>query len=55
MVRKLIEDRVMSVLMGIVDFFGMMMKKYRPKAIGSASKNIRAVLLKLADYLGHTN
>lgn len=54
-VKKLIDDRIMSVLMGIVDFFGMMMKKYRPKALGSANKNIRYILQRLSDYLGHTN
>lgn len=30
--------------MGTVDFFGMVMKKFRPVAIGSAAKNVRFVL-----------
>jgi len=47
-VRKLIDDRIMSVLAGIVDFFGMMMRKFRPGLIGPASKNIRYILDRLA-------
>ena len=43
-VRKTIDDRIMSVLTGIVDFFGMMMKKFRPGMIGPASKNVRYIL-----------
>jgi hypothetical protein len=43
-VRKTIDDRIMSVLTGIVDFFGMMMRKFRPGMIGPASKNVRYIL-----------
>ena len=33
----------------------MMMKKFRPAAIGQAAKNVRYVLEKLCNYLGHSN
>lgn len=54
-VMKLIDDRIMSVLIELVDFFGMMMKKCRPKQIGAANKHVRYVLERLAEYLGHNN
>ena len=38
-----------------MDFFGMMMKKFRPGAIGQAVKNVGYVLEKLSEYLGHSN
>ena len=47
MIKKLIDDRIMSVLMGIVDYLGMMMKKLRPGLIGPANKNIRYILSKM--------
>ena len=43
-VRKVIDDRIMSVLTGIVDFFGMLMKKFKPGLIGPASKNVKYIL-----------
>lgn len=41
--------------MQIVDFFGMMMKKFRPKEIKSVSKDVNYILQRLAEYLGHTH
>lgn len=55
MTKKLIGDKIMTVLLSIVDFFGMVMKKFRPGPIGAASKNIQQIMEKLSDYLGHNN
>ena len=53
--KKLLNDKIMSVLISIIDFFGMVMKKFRPNAIGAASKNINQILQKLTDFLGHNS
>ena len=45
----------MSILTGIIDYFGMMMKKLRPGLLGHVNKNIRYILDKLSEYLGHNN
>jgi hypothetical protein len=54
-VRKLIDDKIINVLLLTVDFFGMVMKKFRPGPIGSVSKHIQHILMKMAEYLGHNN
>lgn len=54
-VAKLIDDNLLSLLIAVVDYFGMMMKKFRPAAIGQAAKNVRYILEKLSDYLGHSS
>lgn len=54
-VRKLMDDKIISILVGLMDFFGMMMKKFKPTQIGTASKNIQYILEKLGDYIGHNN
>jgi len=54
-VKKLIDENLLSLVIGVVDFFGMMMKKFRPGAIGQAVKNVRYILEKLCNYLGHSN
>lgn len=54
-IKKLIDDKILSVLVQIVDYFGMMMKKMKPKALGPTSKNIHYILQRLSDYLGHNN
>ena len=43
-VRKLIDDKILSVLTGIVDFFGVMMRNVRPGVVGAANKNVRYIL-----------
>jgi hypothetical protein len=45
----------MSVLIAIVDFFGMTLKKFRPANIGVTAKNVKYILEKISDYLGHNN
>ena len=47
-VRKMIDDKILSVLIGVIDFFGMMLRNIRPGVVGPASKNVRYVLSKLA-------
>lgn len=54
-VRKLMDDKIISVLVGLMDFFGMMMKKFKPAQIGAASKHVQYILEKLGDYIGHNN
>ena len=54
-VRRLMDDKIISVLVVLMDFFGMMMKKFKPAQIGAASKHIQYILEKLGDYIGHNN
>ena len=54
-VRKLIDDRIISVLVGLVDFFGMMMKRFKPGQIAGALKHVQYIIEKLGDYIGHSN
>ena len=46
-VKKLIDDRIVGVLSRVLDFLGMLMKKFRPGQIGPAAKNIRYILDKM--------
>ncbi len=54
-VKKLIDENLLSLVIGVVDFFGMMMKKFRPAAVGQTVKNVRYILERLCKYLGHSN
>jgi hypothetical protein len=54
-IKRLMEDKIISVLLNTVDHFGMMMKKFRPNSINSAMSNVKSILQKLSEYLGHNN
>ena len=54
-IRKLMDDKIISVLVSIIDYFGMMMKKIRPGPIGPASYSTKLVLERLCEFLGHAN
>jgi hypothetical protein len=43
------------VLVGLVDFFGMMMKRFKPGQIAGALKHVQYIIEKLGDYIGHSN
>ncbi len=53
--KRIIEDKIIPVLVSIVDHFGMMIKKFRPNVISSAVSNVKSILQKLGEYLGHNN
>lgn len=44
-----------SVLIVIIDFFGMTLKKFRPASIGATAKNVKYIIQNNSDYLGHSN
>jgi hypothetical protein len=54
-VRKLINDKIISVLSELIDFFDMLMRKFKPASNVSAASDIYYILNNMSDYLGHVD
>lgn len=55
MVKKLADDKNITVLLSVLDFFAIGMKKLKPPAGNPFSQFIDEILDKINDYLGHSN
>ena len=54
-VKKLADDKNVSVLLSTLDLFGMGMKKLKPPAGNPFAQYADEILDKINDYLGHSN
>lgn len=54
-VKKLIDDKNISVLLGTLDLFATSMRKLKPPGGNPFSQFAEYILDKLNDYLGHSN
>ncbi len=51
----MIDDRIASVLIGVLELFDTLMKKMKPGANSSNLELAEYIMEKICDYLGHTN
>ena len=54
-IKSVIDDRIASVLVCVLELFQAFMKKLKPSANNNNIPHAEYILEKLCDYLGHTN
>jgi hypothetical protein len=54
-IKCVIDDRIASVLIGVLELFDSFMRKMKPGANSSNLEYAEYIMEKICDYLGHAN